>query len=55
MLRVGQRRHYPQDRQDVARYLVSLGCRTDILMASALGDIDLMLKRLDNDPECIHA
>jgi hypothetical protein len=33
MLRVEHKRHYPQDRQDVARYLVSRGCRTDILMA----------------------
>ncbi len=38
MLRVEQKRHYPRDRQDVARYLVSRGCRTDILMAAALGD-----------------
>ena len=53
MLRVTQRRHYPQDRQDVARYLVSLGCRTDILMASALGDIELVRRHLDNDPGCI--
>ena len=37
MLRVQQKRHYPKDRQDVARYLVSRGCRTDILMAAALG------------------
>jgi Ankyrin repeat len=32
MLRVQQKRHYPRDRQEVARYLVSHGCRTDILM-----------------------
>src|SRR6185312_8770586 len=36
MLRVEQRRHYPHDRQDVARFLVSRGCYTDILMAAAL-------------------
>ena len=53
MLRVGQRRHYPRDRQDVARYLVSCGCRTDILMASALGDLALVEKHLGNDPGCI--
>jgi hypothetical protein len=35
MLRVVQARHYPRDRQDVARYLVARGCRTDILMAPA--------------------
>jgi ankyrin repeat protein len=53
MLRVDQVRHYPRDRQDVARYLVSRGCQTDILMAAALGDADLVLRHLKNDRECI--
>jgi len=53
MLRVDQKRHYPQDRQDVARYLVSRGCRTDILMAAALGDLDLVRRHLDADERCI--
>ena len=53
MLRVDQKRHYPKDRQDVARYLVSRGCRTDILMAAALGDVDLVRRHLDSDPNCI--
>lgn len=53
MLRVQQKRHYPKDRQDVARYLVSLGCRTDILMAAALGDTNLVRRHLDSDPNCI--
>lgn len=53
MLRVDQKRHYPHDRQDVARYLVSRGCQTDILMASALGDLELVRRHLDADPECI--
>ncbi len=53
MLRVDQKRHYPNDRQDVARYLVSRGCRTDILMAAALGDADLVGRHLDADPACI--
>ena len=53
MLRVDQKRHYPRDRQDVARYLVSRGCRTDILMAAALGDTDLARRHLDGDPGCI--
>ncbi len=53
MLRVGQKRHYPRDRQDVARSLVSRGCRTDILMAAALGDAGLVRKHLDADPGCI--
>ncbi|MGH9639344.1 MAG: ankyrin repeat domain-containing protein, partial [Bryobacteraceae bacterium] len=53
MLRVEQTRHYPRDRQDVARYLVSRGCQTDILMAAALGDADLVRKHLVHDPGCI--
>jgi ankyrin repeat protein len=53
MLRVDQKRHYPHDRQDVARYLVSRGCQTDILMAAALGDVDLVRRHLDSDPACI--
>ncbi len=53
MLRVEQRRHYPRDRQDVARYLISRGCKTDILMAAALGDANLVRRHLDNDPACI--
>jgi Ankyrin repeat len=53
MLRVEHKRHYPHDRQPVARYLVFRGCQTDILMAAALGDIDLVRRLLDNDPACI--
>ena len=53
MLRVEHKRHYPRDRQDVARYLVSRGCQTDILMTTALGDLDLVRRHLDADPECI--
>ena len=53
MLRVDQKRHYPRDRQDVARYLVSRGCKTDILMTAALGDADLARRHLDSDPNCI--
>jgi ankyrin repeat protein len=53
MLRVDQKRHYARDRQDVARYLVSRGCQTDILMAAALGDADLALRQLNADPACI--
>ena len=41
------------DRQEVARYLISRGCRTDLLMASALGDLELVKKHLDADPDCI--
>lgn len=53
MLRVDQKRHYPRDRQDVARHLVSRGCYTDILMASALGDASLVRRHLQKDPNCI--
>jgi len=53
MLRVEQKRHYPRDRQDVARYLVSRGCQTDILMAAALGDAELVRSHLGRDPDCI--
>ena len=53
MLRVQQKRHYPRDRQDVARYLVSCGCRTDLLMTTALGDVDLVRHHLGTDPACI--
>src|SRR6516225_5778194 len=53
MLRVEQKRHYPRDRQEVARYLVSRGCKTDILMAAALGDMNLVRRHLDKDPACI--
>ncbi|MDQ2840531.1 MAG: ankyrin repeat domain-containing protein, partial [Acidobacteriota bacterium] len=54
MLRVEHKRHYPRDRQHVARYLISRGCRSDILMAAALGDEELVRRHLDRDPGCIH-
>ena len=53
MLRVVQARHYPRDRQDIARHLVARGCQTDILMGAALGDLQLVRQRLDADPACI--
>jgi len=42
-----------RSRPEVTRYLIRRGCKTDILMASALGDADLVRKHLDADPECI--
>jgi ankyrin repeat protein len=42
-----------RSRQDVARYLVRRGCKTDLLLAAALGDIDLVRRHLDENPECI--
>jgi ankyrin repeat protein len=41
------------DRQEVARYLIQRGCKTDILMAAALGGIDLVRRHLDADPSSI--
>ena len=40
-------------RQEVARYLVSRGCQTDLLMAAALGDLELVRRHLDADPALI--
>jgi len=54
MLRVEQRRHYPRDRQIVARYLIQKGCKTDLLMAAALGDLELVGRHLELDPGCIY-
>ncbi|HEX3877394.1 MAG TPA: ankyrin repeat domain-containing protein, partial [Bryobacteraceae bacterium] len=42
-----------RERQDVARYLVSRGSRSDLLMAAALGDVELARKFLDEDPALI--
>ena len=41
------------DRQEIARFLIQRGCKTDILMAAALGDIELVRRHLDADPACI--
>jgi len=38
---------------DVARYLVTRGCRTDILMAAALGDLPLVQRCLAANPAVI--
>lgn len=42
------------ERQEVARLLVQRGCRTDLLMATALGDRGRVQNHLDADPACIH-
>ena len=39
-----------RSRQNVARYLVRRGCKTDLLLAAALGDVDLVRRHLDEDP-----
>jgi ankyrin repeat protein len=53
MIRVVQARHYPRDRQGIARYLVSRGCQTDVLLAAALGDLDLVRRHVEADPDCL--
>jgi ankyrin repeat protein len=40
-------------RQDVAAHLVARGCRTDLLMTAALGDLARTRQHLDADPACI--
>ena len=39
-----------RDRSEVARYLVSRGARSDILLAAALGDLELVQQHLDAEP-----
>jgi Ankyrin repeats (3 copies)/Ankyrin repeat len=53
MLQHDPSRQYPEDRKHIARELVARGCRTDILMASALGDLALVTRHLDANPESI--
>jgi len=42
-----------RSRPEIARFLVRRGCKTDILMAAALGDTALVEKHLDTDPASI--
>jgi hypothetical protein len=42
-----------RDRQPVARFLVDRGCRTDVLMAAALGDVNRVRRHLEADPSSI--
>jgi ankyrin repeat protein len=42
-----------RDRPDVARWLMKRGAATDILMASALGDVEVVTRILDADPGAI--
>jgi ankyrin repeat protein len=42
-----------RDHQDIVRMLIRRGCKTDILMAAAVGDLDLVRKHLDADPASI--
>ena len=43
-----------RDRQNVARYLMLAGCKTDILMCAALGDLERVKAHLDADPSSVH-
>jgi ankyrin repeat protein len=45
--------HLIGDRPDVAGLLVSRGARSDLLLAAALGDVDLVRRHLDTDPSAI--
>lgn len=40
-------------RPEVAKYLLSRGAKSDILMAAALGDVDLVRQHLEEDPASI--
>lgn len=42
-----------RDRQEIARLLVRRGCKTDILLAAALGDAALVRQHLAADPGCV--
>ncbi|HTH49383.1 MAG TPA: ankyrin repeat domain-containing protein [Candidatus Limnocylindria bacterium] len=42
-----------KERPEVARFLVSRGCQTDLLLVSALGDLERVRQHLDADPGCI--
>jgi hypothetical protein len=41
------------ERMEVARFLVRSGCWTDLLLAAAVGAVDLVRRHLDADPACI--
>ena len=41
------------DRPELTRYLIRRGGASDLLMASALGDLDLARKHLEAEPNCI--
>jgi ankyrin repeat protein len=42
--------HLVGDRPEVAGFLVAQGARSDLLLATALGDVALMRRHLDSDP-----
>ncbi len=44
--------HWPR-RPEVARYLISRGAQTDILMAASVGDLESVRQHLDDDPDSV--
>ena len=42
-----------RSRPEVAKFLIAKGCKTDILMAAALGESELVKEHLDRDPASI--
>ena len=42
------------DRTDIAGFLVTRGCRTDILMAAAVGSVELVRRHLDDSHDSIN-
>jgi len=42
-----------RDRQEIVRYLIQRGCKTDILLAAAIGDASRVRQHLDSNPESI--
>lgn len=42
-----------RERPAVARHLVARGCRADILLLSALGDLARVRQQLDREPDCV--
>ena len=42
------------DHPEVARYLIERGCRTDLLLACAVGNVDLVRAHLDRDPASVY-
>jgi ankyrin repeat protein len=41
------------ERQEVAHFLVRRGCTTDLLLATALGDVNLVRRHLEADPQAV--
>jgi hypothetical protein len=42
-----------RNRRDVVRFLVQRGCRTDLLLAAAIGDLALVRTHIEHNPACI--